>query len=461
MRRLTVWIACLTVAMLTMALVLATAAHAQGNQEGTKAMPLIGDWTGEMPAGGVRLTVMLQVTKAGATVSIPDQGLFNAPADPPVVTGNAVSFEVPSLHVNWQGTLSPDGKTLAGTLKQAVAIPLTFTRYDAARPQTPKPPFPYRVEEVAFDTAPGVRLAGTLTLPKGKGPFPAAVMIVGSGQHDRDETIFGHKPFAVIADALTRRGVAVLRLDSRGAGGSTGDFAKATTEDFAHDTAAAVAFLRARPDIAPARVGLIGHSEGGMIGPMVAAKDPKIAFVVMLAGPGVPFRELMPAQRAALNNALGVPAQVTAGNEALVGRAEAATIGAKDPADAQARIRAALAGMNVPPPLMDRIVRQVASPGYLSMLADDGRSNLAKLRMPVLALVGSKDLQVPAAQNIPALKADLKDDPKATVMELPNLNHLFQDADKGLVSEYLLSSQTISPKALEAITDWVAAHSKG
>jgi hypothetical protein len=459
MRRLTVWIACLTVAMLTMALVLATAAHAQG---GAREMTIKGDWTGVMRASdGVDLRIFLHVTGAAATLDIPDQGAFGVPVSEPQTTGDAVSFQVPSLGAGWRGTLSGDGASLTGGLTQGIEVPLTFTRYSTARPQTPKPPFPYRAEEVVFESAPGVRLAGTLTLPKGKGPFPAAVMIVGSGQHDRDETIFGHKPFAVIADALTRRGVAVLRLDSRGKDGSSGDFLKATTHDFADDTAAAVAFLRARPDIAPDRVGLIGHSEGGMIGPMVAARDPKIAFVVMLAGPGVPFRELMPAQRAALGKAMGVAPQVTAANEAVVSRAEAATIGAKDSADAQARIRAALTDLHLPPVLLERIVSQVGSPGYVSMLADDGRTNLATLRMPVLALVGSKDRQVPADLNIPALKADLKDDPQATVTELPNLNHLFQDADKGLVSEYALSTQTISPKALEVVTDWVTAHSKG
>lgn len=459
MRRLTVWIASLTVGVLVMAVVLASAAHAE---EPVTKSSLAGDWTGVMPAGGASLRVMLHVTETGAaTLNIPDQAAFNVPTNGLVRDGAALSFEAPSLHVTWRGAVSADGATLAGAVKQGVEIPLSFTRYSDARPQTPKPPFPYRVEEVAFESAPGVRLAGSLTLPAGKGPFPAAVMITGSGQQDRDETLFGHKPFAVIADTLTRRGVAVLRVDDRGAGGSTGDFAKATTEDFAQDTIAAVAFLRARRDIAPARVGLIGHSEGGMIGPMVAARDPKIAFVVMLAGPGVPFRELMPAQRAALGAALGVPAQVIAANEAMVSPAEAATLGAKDAADAQARIRAALADKHLPPALVDQVVRQVGSPGYVSMLRDDGRSNLAKLRMPVLALIGAKDRQVPAEQNIPALKATLKDNPKATVMALPNLNHLFQDADKGVVSEYMLNTQTISPKALEVVGDWVVAHSKG
>lgn len=458
-RRLTIWVAALTVAMLTMALVLASAAHAQDPiNGGTKPMSLSGDWTGVMQTPGAGpLRIMLRVSAAGASIDVPDQGAFSVPVNELTQTGGAVSFGVPALHANWRGHLDAAG-ALVGVLTQGIEVPLSFSRYDTERPQTPKPPFPYRAEEVSFEAAPGVELAGSLTLPKGKGPFAAAVMISGSGQQDRDETLFGHKPFAVIADMLTRRGVAVLRLDDRGKGGSTGDFAKATTHDFASDTTAAVAYLRARPDIAPARVGLIGHSEGGMIGPMVAAKDPRIAFVVMLAGPGVPFRELIVAQRKAISSALGVSPQAIAANEAVVGLAESTTVGAKDSAEAQARIRAALADKGLPAPLLDRVVRQVGSPGYLSMLADDGRSNLAKLRMPVLAVIGSKDLQVPAAQNIPALKATLKDDPYATVMELANLNHLFQDADKGLVSEYLLSTQTLSPRALQIVGDWVVAH---
>lgn len=331
------------------------------------------------------------------------------------------------------------------------------------RPQTPRPPFPYRAEEVAFDSVPGqVRLAGTLTLPAGKGPFPAAVLITGSGQQDRDETILGHKPFLVLADALTRRGIAVLRLDDRGAGGSTGDFAKASMEDFVIDAQAAVRALRARPDIDPAKVGLIGHSEGGMIGPAVASQDPKIAFVVMMAGPGVPMHDVMAAQRAAIGRAAGANPANMAINEMLVQRAETAMAGARDAADADGRIRKALADFTptLPPAVIDRVVRQLSGAGMRSMLAYDPRAPLTTLRIPVLALDGSKDTQVVAAQNLPALREALKGDPQATVMEMPGLNHLFQTAGTGSPNEYAQIEETISPTALKVVADWVAAHTR-
>lgn len=455
-RKLTAWIAGLTIAMLMMAVVLAGAAHAQGL---LPPAALVGHWTGALKTPtGHDLQIFLNVTTNSASVDVPDQGGFAAPVAGLTLTGSTVSFETPTLRAKWAGTLAADGQSMTGTLTQGVSLPLTLKRFAMNRPQTPKPPFPYRVVDVEVQSTPDVKLAGSLTLPPGKGPFPAAVMITGSGQQDRDETVFDHKPFAVIADALARRGVAVLRLDDRGAGGSTGSFGSATMDDFAIDVRAAVKTLRARKDIAPGRVGLIGHSEGGMIGPMVAADDPKIAFVVLLAGPGVPFTQLIAAQRAAIGDAVGADAKQMAANEAIVARAEAIAAAAKDSADAEAQIKAAFAGKGLPPAALDQIARQVGSPGMRSMLADDPRPALAKLRMPVLALIGSKDLQVPAAQNIPALKADLKDNPKATVTELPDINHLFQDTKTGLISGYILSEQTMSPRALDLMVDWVVAN---
>jgi pimeloyl-ACP methyl ester carboxylesterase len=458
-RTITHWIAALTVALLLMALLLGSAAHAQGAAPGNPAA-LVGAWRGvvKTPASG-NLTVLLQISAADARMDIPDQGAFGLPVKGLTLSGTAAAFQTPTLNANWRGTFDPGAQTLTGVFAQGIDVPLAFTRFDLSRPQTPKAPFPYRVEAVRVPSAAGVTLAGSLTLPPGKGPFPAAVMITGSGKQDRDETLFGHKPFAVIADALTRRGVAVLRLDDRGAGGSTGDFAAATTQDFADDIKAAVAVLRARKDIAPAKVGLIGHSEGGMIGPMVAAADPKIAFVVMLAGPGVPFHELMAAQRAAIGKAAGVSPAITAANEQLVSRAETLALASKTPAEAEAKIRADLTEKHVPPAIVERVARTIGSPGMFSMLTNDTQPNLVKLRMPVLAMIGGKDLQVPAELNIPALKVGLKDDHQATVVELPGLNHLFQDAQTGLVSEYITNSQTMAPAALDLMTDWVVAHS--
>jgi pimeloyl-ACP methyl ester carboxylesterase len=328
------------------------------------------------------------------------------------------------------------------------------------RPQTPKPPFPYSAEEVAFDSAPGVKLAGTLTLPPGRGPFPVAVLIVGSGPHDRDETIFGHKPFLVVADDLTRRGIAVLRYDKRGVGGSSGRAPNVTTADFALDAKAAVAFLKTRLEIDAKRIGLIGHSEGGEIAPMVAADDRSVAFVVLMAGPGVPGDQLLLAQSRALLQAQGAP-------EAAIASAEQANrkiydIVKTDVGDdeAKARIEALLTGMGMGADQARAAAAQSVLPWVRWFVRYDPRPALERLRCPVLAIDGSKDLQVPAAQNLPEIRKALKDDPDATVLELPGLNHLFQTASSGTVSEYGTIEETIAPAALKAIGDWVAAHTR-
>lgn len=328
------------------------------------------------------------------------------------------------------------------------------------RPQTPRPPFPYAAEAVAFDSAPGVRLAGTLTLPEGPGPFPAVVLIQGSGLHDRDETLFGHKPFLVLADALTRRGIAVLRYDKRGVGGSTGKPLEATGEDYAVDAEAAVAFLSGRRDIDAQRIGLIGHSEGGIVAPMVAAGDPKIAFVVMMAGSGVPGDELLVAQNRAILKAMG-------GSDAAADVAEQLNrkvydIAKSDASDAEGtrKIEAVLTGAGMAAEQARGGAAQSASAWVRWFLRYDPRPALSKLRCPVLALDGSEDVQVVASQNLPAIRAALRDDPDATVLELPGLNHLFQTADTGLPAEYGRIRETIAPAALKLIGDWVVAHAR-
>lgn len=332
------------------------------------------------------------------------------------------------------------------------------------RPQTPKPPFPYRTEEVVVQSAPGVRLAGTLTLPQGKGPFPAAVMITGSGAQDRDETILGHKPFAVIADRLTRDGIAVLRVDDRGFAGSTGDFASATDDDFAVDAASNVAFLRSRPDIDPARIGLIGHSEGGLVAPKVAAKDTKIAFIVLMAGPGVPLSEVLKLQRAKLAPAMGQNPEQIRRLQDLLDHVDAAMRGAKDEAEANSRavtvIKAEGGDLVRQPGAAESLAAQLSS-GWMRDLVDyDPAPTLAKVRCPILALNGSKDGQVPPEQNLPAIRAATRANPDVTIVELPGLNHLFQTANTGAVGEYADIEETIAPIALDTMSAWIRAHVK-
>jgi pimeloyl-ACP methyl ester carboxylesterase len=444
------------------------------------ALPVVagldGDWTTAISmANGASLRVVLHVrtTPAGGTVATldsPDQLAYAVPIRPLTREGQTVRFTMPANGAKFEGELAADSKTIAGTWTGAgYKGPLTFTSRPIqtagpSRPQTPKPPFPYRTEEVVVDSVQGVKLAGTLTLPQGKGPFPAAVMITGSGAQDRDETILGHKPFAVIADRLTRDGIAVLRVDDRGFAKSTGDFATATDDDFAVDTAAQVAFLRKRPDIDPARIGVIGHSEGGIVAPKVAAKDPKIAFVVLMAGPGVPLSEVLRAQRAKLLPAMGLGPEEIKKSQALVDHAVFAMKGAKDEADAKARalqvIKAEGAGVTRTDTEAQALAAQLSSGWMRDLLDYDPAPTLAKLKCPILALNGSKDGQVPPEQNLPAIRAATRANPNVTIMELPGLNHLFQTAKTGVVGEYADIEETVAPIALDAMSGWIVKQAK-
>ncbi|TWB24724.1 hypothetical protein FBZ89_101350 [Nitrospirillum amazonense] len=446
------------------------------------AAALTGDWRGTLDTGLTRLRLEFHVTAApgpggapalAGTLDSVDQQVQGLPIPSISREGDTVTFDIPAVLGGYTGTLSADGQTLTGTWRQArQSRPLSLTRLttaqiqaEQARPQVPRPPFPYRTVSVAYDNpaAFGVRLAGTLTLPPGKGPFPAALLITGSGPQDRDETIEGHKPFLVLADALTRRGIAVLRVDDRGVGQSTGDFDAATTPDFATDAAAGVAYLRGRADIDARRIGLIGHSEGGLIAPMVASRDRNIAWLVLMAGPGVDGESILLSQKRLIAGATGVGA---AGAERLVDmdRREYAIVKDEpDPERARARLRILLQGGMMGGDnriaTSEAVIEAVTKPWYRWFLTYDPAPALRTLRLPVLALVGSKDLQVSASENLPALRAALADDPKAEVREVPGLNHMFQTADTGAPTEYARIPETIAPVALDLITDWVAARS--
>jgi pimeloyl-ACP methyl ester carboxylesterase len=342
-----------------------------------------------------------------------------------------------------------------GLAPSARAQPAPGAAAAPQRPQTPRPPFPYKAQDVVIPGAGDARLAGTLTIPAGAGPFPAVLLINGSGPNDRDETILGHKPFLVIADALTRRGVMVLRLDKRGVGASTGGSPDLTTADYAADARAALAWLRRRPEAAAGRLGLLGHSEGAEIAPMLAADDPKVAFLVLLAAPAVPGDQLLLAQSRALLEAQGAPAdRVLAAARA---NRDIYAIAKSDLPEDEAydQVMARLKEAGAPATAVAAMARQGLSPWVRWFLRHDPRPALAKVRCPVLALYGSKDLQVVPVQNVPELRAALKADPQATVTDLPGLNHLFQTADTGSPRDYGQIQETIAPAALALIVDWV------
>lgn len=442
-------------------------------QGGAARLP--GVWNGAIDAGGTRLRLSVEIerqadgTLGGTLISV-DQGGARVPVKVLPRGDTAVRIETVGLPAAFQGRVSANGDTLAGSWEQGGgSAPLTFVRgakmAELVRPQEPKRPFPYREEEVSFQSVPGVRLAATLTLPQGRGPFPAAILITGSGPQDRDEALLGHKPFLVLADYLTRRGIAVLRYDERGVGRSTGSFAAANSEDLARDAEAAVGFLAARPEIARRKVGLVGHSEGGLIAPMVAARSNSVAFVVMLAGPGLRGDSLLRLQGAALLRASGASEEMIRQSDATQARIFAAVRAGGDSAAVVRRVREALlAGMTpaqrAQAGTLDPLPPQVQAaltPWFRYFLSYDPQPALRRLSVPTLALNGSLDLQVPAKPNLEAIGAALRagGNRDFRTAELPGLNHLFQTARTGALAEYGQIEETFAPAALEAVASWI------
>ncbi|MFO7692750.1 MAG: alpha/beta fold hydrolase [Vicinamibacterales bacterium] len=441
-------------------LLVATVAFAQ-----QPAPPVAGTWEGAIAAGAVTLRIGVTVAaqpdgKLEATMDSPDQGAYGLRLSDVTFKDGVLTFALRQANGTFEGRLNSAGTEIAGTWTQGGALPLVLKKVETlarpARPQEPKPPFPYRSDHVAIVNAAGkVVLDGTLTVPEGKGPFPAVVLITGSGAQNRDEEIFGHKPFLVLADHLTRHGIAVLRYDDRGVGKSTGTFATATSEDFAGDAWAAWQALSARPEIDPKRTGLAGHSEGGIIAPMLAAAHPEVAFVVMLAGTGVTGDQVMLAQAGAIMKASGAPADAIAANTTRQQQVFAILREEKT----TARIVERLQAIPVPGPkeASAALVKQSSSPWLRFFATYDPAPALTKVRCPVLAIAGSLDLQVLPAQNLPAIGAALKQggNEHHTVLELPGLNHLFQSARTGLPAEYAQIEETMAPAALDAIATWI------
>jgi uncharacterized protein len=441
---------------------------------------LVGFWQGGLKVGAIELRLVVNVTakpddSLTATLDSLDQGAKGIPVDEITVKDKEVKLELKKLKASFVGKLSDDGKELAGTWSQSGSdFPLTFKRLDKApvyaRPQDPKKPYPYVEKEVTFENkSAGVKLAGTLTLPKGNGPFPAAILIAGSGAHDRDESIMGHRPFLVIADHLTRNGVAVLRCDDRGVGGSTGDKMAVTDEDLAGDALAAVAFLKGRPEIDPKKIGLIGHSEGGIIAPIAAARSADVAYIVLLAGPGLNGEELLYRQGELIARAMKSDDKAVAAQRAMqekiftILKKEKDDKAAREQFEAMIRDETAKLGDDEKKEAekmkgaAEAQIKMVLTPWFHFFLTYDPAPTLRRVKCPVLALNGERDLQVPAKADLEAMEKALKDggNKDATVKEMPKLNHLFQTCETGALSEYAKIDETIAPAALEEITGWI------
>ncbi len=441
-----------------------------------------GNWLGTLSFSGteVRLIVKIKTDSTGkleSTLDSPDQGVTDIPVDETSFKEGHLSLTVKVIGGGLEGDLTEDGGMIRASWSQGgVSLPLELKRIDTVpqfhRPQEPQPPLPYDERDVTYENKDaGITLAGNLSVPRAVGPFPVVILITGSGPQDRNETVMGHRPFLVLSDHLTRLGIAVLRVDDRGVGQSSGDFKAATGLDFLGDVLAGVEYLKTLKEIDSHKIGLIGHSEGGMIAPMAAVKSADVAFLVLLAGPGIPGDELLLLQQALIEKAMGASDDVISRSGKIQEQVLAVAKSSLDSAAAAVKIgqiiEDGLAQMTEEektqlgynPEMVEISVQQALSPWFRHFLAYDPGPTLEKVSCPVLAINGEKDLQVPPKQNLSAIaeslqKAGNKD---VTVRELPGLNHLFQTAETGSPAEYAKIEETFSPSALGLIGDWILA----
>lgn len=427
-----------------------------------KAADLSGMWLGTVTASGVELRLALHITRGeqggfGGTMDSLDQSANGIPLANIKVEGEAVRFEVPLAGASFEGRLDEEGREIAGTLHQGQAnMALTFKRTNAIpvpmRPQEPKKPYPYDEVEASYENpSQGVKLAGTLTVPREGKPVPAVLLISGSGPQNRDEELMGHKPFKLLADYLTRRGIAVLRVDDRGTGGSSGSLMNSTTADFATDALAGIAYLKTRSEVDPARIGLLGHSEGGVVALIAASGSKDVRFIVMLAGTAVPGEQVLYAQSEAILRAQGLNEMMIAANQKIQKRIFETLRAQKDDRAAAETIRGFAGEVEA---------RRAANPWFRRFLELDPAGYLRKVTCPVMALNGEKDTQVLARQNLPVFAKTLEEagNRDYAIVKLPRLNHLFQTANTGHPSEYARIEETMAPVALETIFHWILKH---
>ncbi|MEJ2240259.1 MAG: alpha/beta fold hydrolase [Gemmatimonadales bacterium] len=447
---------------------------------------IVGTWLGTLAVQGTQLRIVFHIAEGEdgaltATMDSPDQGAVGIPVSEVTYAERHLKLVSAAVSGEFDGDLSADGSQIVGEWRQGgFTLPLTLTKTDEgiegpSRPQEPEDPLPYDAEEVSYpNVVGGNELAGTLTLPRTGGPHPAVVLVSGSGAQDRNETVMGHRPFLVLSDHLTRNGIAVLRFDDRGVGGSTGDFATATSEDFATDVMASINYLMGREDIAHGRIGVVGHSEGALIAPMVAVRSDDVAFIVLMAGPAVTGEEIILEQSALISRASGRSEadiqDALATNERVfeivtnesdpevaAGQLEELFRTVVSQMSAEERAQARLADDEAVDTWIQGQVQRVNSNWIRFFLTYDPAPTLARVRVPILAIAGELDLQVPPPQNLPVMRHVLEEsgNPDYTVEELPGLNHLFQTATTGLPAEYRTIEETIAPAALQLISDWI------
>ena len=438
---------------------------------------IVGIWLGELEipnSAKLRMGIVISKTDNNsfkAVLNIIDQATGEILCDEVIYRNDSLVIRIKGLGIEIAGILDTENKSIKGEFKQRGGIiPVSFTRTDKLpellRPQEPKEPFPYIDENVIFENQKaGIKLAGTLTFPNSKGKFPAVILVTGSGQQDRNENIGGHKPFWIIADYLTRNGIAVLRVDDRGIGGSTGNFNQSTTGDFAEDALAGLTFLKSRREIDLKKIGIIGHSEGGIVAPLAASISSDVAFIVSMAGVFINFEDVI------IDQILNQQKLLGRNNEDLElernWRKKIYSL-AKENTDSITAAKKLwnlysdltedeIKRLNWPKGRQEAQIKQVLNPWWRYVLGLDNKAVLMKVKCPVLAIYGELDQQVNPDKNIPIIEEVLKVgiNKNLTVKKFPGLNHLFQTAKTGSEYEYFRIEETFSPQALQFITEWI------
>jgi len=446
------------------------------------AQDITGQWNGVLKVQGTQLRLVFNVSESrngfSSTMDSPDQGAKGIPVTNTTFKNSKIKFEITNVGIEYNGELK--GDDIVGIFKQGgQEFPMNLSRKAvgtpaAKRPQEPTKPYPYYSEDVTFqNTKANISLSGTLTLPKNQADFPVVILISGSGPQNRDEELLGHKPFLVISDYLTKNGIGVLRYDDRGVGQSKGDFKTATSADFATDVESAIEYLKTRKEINKNKIGLIGHSEGGLIAPMVASKSKDVSFIVLLSGPGISGYDILLLQTELINKANGVDESKLQTELVFLKGALDIIIKGSDLDEIKSVLTDFMQKqINLHPEILPEgmkedgfingTIEQLATPWFQYFLKYKPTSSLIKVKCPVLAINGEKDLQVPPKENLEAIKKSLEEggNKKVTIKEFPNLNHLFQECTTGSPNEYASIEQTFSPKALEEITMWIKSQMK-
>lgn len=447
----------------------------QEQMQGEKS-PIVGQWVGVLDVGPLKLTLVFDVSQDSkgivkGVVGCKEQGFSDLPIDV-VCQDNILKFEIKKLKATYEGLVNQEKTALHGEFKQGGQVfplilkkEINFVSSALLRPQEPKLPYSYNEEMVKYSNSnAGLSLAATLTFPRSEGPHPAVLLIAGSGPIDRNEEVFGHKPFLILADHLTKQGIAVLRFDKRGCGESTGNYDTATSRDFADDVLAGIDYLKTRKEIDARRIGLIGHSEGGIIAPMVATQSKDVAFIVLMAGTGMNGEENLYAQGALIARSMGASEEAIAHQGdmqrqifAILKKEPDSVVAEKSLREFFAKEGAALSAFQWAAQTVEAQIRRFNTNWFRYFLTYDPAIALKQVKVPILVLNGELDLQVAPKQNLSAIDKALKEagNEDYTVVEFPKLNHLFQACETGSVAEYPTIEETIAPIALSAMSEWI------